>query len=56
LSELQVGMIFASDLLTENNNKVASKWMEVSNSLLDVIKLVHSKVAIIEPITVFVSK
>ena len=56
LSELQVGMIFASDLLTENNNKVASKWMEVSNSLLDVIKLVHSKVAIIEPINVFVSK
>ena len=56
LSELQVGMIFASDLLTENNNKVASKWMEVSNSLLEVIKLVHSKVAIIEPINVFVSK
>jgi CheY-like chemotaxis protein len=56
LSDLQTGMIFASDLLTENNNKVASKWMEVSNSLLDVIKLVHSKVPIVEPVHVFVPK
>jgi hypothetical protein len=56
LSDLQTGMIFAADLLTENNNKVASKWMEVSNSLLDVIKLVHSKVPIVEPVHVFVPK
>lgn len=56
LTDLQPGMIFASDLLTENNHKVASKWMEVSTSLLDVIKLVHSKVPIVEPISVFVPK
>ena len=56
LIDLQPGMIFASDLMTENNHRVASKWMEVNLALLDVIKLVHSKVPIIEPISVFVPK
>jgi hypothetical protein len=56
LSELQSGMIFASDIITINNNKVANRWMEVTSTLLDVMKLIHSKVAIQEPIEVFVSK
>jgi response regulator RpfG family c-di-GMP phosphodiesterase len=56
LSELQSGMIFASDIITINNNKVANRWMEVTSTLLDVMKLIHSKVAIQEPIDVFVSK
>ena len=56
LSELQSGMIFASDIITVNNNKVANRWMEVTSTLLDVMKLIHSKVAIQEPIEVFVSK
>jgi response regulator RpfG family c-di-GMP phosphodiesterase len=56
LSELQSGMIFATDIITINNNKVANRWMEVTSTLLDVMKLIHSKVAIQEPIDVFVSK
>ncbi len=56
LSELQSGMIFASDIITINNNKVANRWMEVTSTLLDVMKLIHSKVAIQEPIDVFVTK
>jgi response regulator RpfG family c-di-GMP phosphodiesterase len=56
LTDLQSGMIFAEDVVTINNNKVANRWMEVSNTLLDVMKLIHSKVPIQEPIDVYVSK
>lgn len=56
LSDLQSGMIFASDIITVNNNKVANRWMEANSTLIDVMKLIHSKVAIQEPIEVFVSK
>jgi response regulator RpfG family c-di-GMP phosphodiesterase len=51
--QLRTGMIFASDVMTESNTKIASQWQEATEGILERITNVHYQVGIKEPISVF---
>ena len=56
IKELEIGMIFADDIYSMSENRVASKWMEVSYSIQERLSQIHDKVGIKEPIPVYTPK
>lgn len=56
IEELEIGMIFADDIFSASDNRVASKWMEVSYSIQERLIQIHERVGIKEPIPVYTIK
>jgi response regulator RpfG family c-di-GMP phosphodiesterase len=53
--QLRIGMIFASDVMTESNTRLASQWQEATEGIIERITNVHYQVGVKEPIQVFTS-
>jgi len=51
--QLRAGMIFASDVMTESNTKLASQWQEATEGIIERITNVHFQIGVKEPIQVF---
>jgi hypothetical protein len=51
--QLRVGMIFASDVMTESNTKLASQWQEATEGIIERITNVHYQIGVKEPMQVF---
>lgn len=50
---LKQGMIFADDIYTTTNNKIASQWQEATDGLVERITNIHYQIGVKEPIKVF---
>jgi response regulator RpfG family c-di-GMP phosphodiesterase len=50
---LKPGMIFANDVLTSNNRKIAAQWQEATDGIIERIKNIHFQIGVKEPIQVF---
>ncbi|NBU98746.1 MAG: hypothetical protein EBS19_11150, partial [Spirochaetia bacterium] len=50
---LKPGMIFANDVLTSNNRKIAGQWQEATDGIIERIKNIHFQIGVKEPIQVF---
>lgn len=51
--QLRTGMIFADDIFTTTNNKIASQWQEATDGLVERITNIHYQIGVKEPIKVF---
>jgi response regulator RpfG family c-di-GMP phosphodiesterase len=50
---LRPGMIFADDVFTSNNRKIAAQWQEATDGIIERIKNIHIQIGVKEPIKVF---
>ncbi len=50
---LKPGMIFADDVFTSNNRKIAAQWQEATDGIIERIRNIHFQIGVKEPIKVF---
>lgn len=55
VSQIKVGMLFASDVFTKADVKVFGQWQEISDAYLERLKMIHTRIGIKEPISIYLA-
>lgn len=56
VNQISIGMTFTEDVLTTTGVKVVSKMQEATESVIERIRAVHTKLPIVEPLKVYMSR
>ncbi len=56
INQISTGMTFTEDVYTTSGVRIVSKMQEATESIIERIRAVHSKLPIIEPLKVFLAK
>ncbi len=56
VNQISLGMTFTEDVLTTTGVRVVSKMQEATESVIERIRAVHSKLPIVEPLKVYMSR
>jgi hypothetical protein len=56
INQISTGMTFTEDVYTTSGVRIVSKMQEATESIIERIRAVHSKLPIIEPLKVYLAK